>query len=395
MNQSNEQQAKKHRRRCGIGFALATVLLFLAFGWRYAVPVDVVATGAKPAALQAELFAPGIVDAGSRVQLSSEIGGCILELNAEAGDAVTAGDVLVRMQSDSADALLHQTQAQLTSARAQLAAACADLDSATATAEHEDRDHRRLETLAEKQPDAVAQSDLDISATALATARAGELRARSQRRAAESEVSAAEAAVAYQQALQAKTALVAPFAGVVARRIRSIGDTVEPGAGILELVDPSTLFIQARFDESLLPVLSRNASARAVFYGETRDGIPGHVERIDRVVDGETREFLAEIALDTLPPHWALGQRADVYIKSRVPVAVSLPRRFVQRNSNGAFVWMMRGHRAVRRPVTIGLTTADTLQIVSGLAENDCVIRPDIHLYSGRRVRPSEIGTKP
>lgn len=374
----------RHHRWMALGAAITLACAWL--GWRYGIATNAGATTVRSATLHSELFGPGIVDATARSQLSPKTNGRIVELRVHSGDQVAAGATLVRLQSESAEALLQQAQAQLASARAQLVSARADSERATALADQADRDRRRLNYLAERDSDTVAVADLDLSITTFASAVAEESRARAQVDATQSAVLAAQGAVAYQASQLAENVLAAPFAGVITQRIRSVGDTVGPGSGILEVADPASVFIQARFDESLLPAVSLNAQARVAFHSSEGAGVAGHVARIDRVVDGETREFIVEIALDALPSHWALGQRADVYVQASVPIKTALPRRYVRWNDQGAYVWVLRNGRATRQPVAIGLTSGDAMQIISGLTGADLVLEPSGRLYPGRRV---------
>ena len=59
-----------------------------------------------------------------------------------------------------------------------------------------------------------------------------------------------------------------------------------------------------------------------------------------READRETREFVVDVRVVTLPENWAVGQRAEVYIevdrKSAVPL---LPAKFVfwRENIPGVF----------------------------------------------------------
>jgi HlyD family secretion protein len=51
--------------------------------------------------------------------------------------------------------------------------------------------------------------------------------------------------------------------------------------------------------------------------------------------------------------------------------------------------WVLRleGHRAIRRPVTLGLRGAGVAEVLAGLAEGDAVLAEAVSVKSGARVR--------
>ena len=106
----------------------AGALLFSACGgaappvsYARSVPVEVIT--AQSESVQAMIEAPGTVQARDRVVLSSQISGFARDVRVRAGDAVTAGQVLITLDARDADGLKAAAQSGVEEAQAALAAA--------------------------------------------------------------------------------------------------------------------------------------------------------------------------------------------------------------------------------------------------------------------------------
>lgn len=128
------------------------------------LPIALVGCQSLGGGSDAALEASGVVEA-VEVRMSPEFGGRVVELLAEEGDAVSAGQALVRLDDSYLQAQRQQAQAAFEAAQAQQASAQAALDSAQASLQ------------AAQAGVAAAQAQLDIER---ALARAQDLPARVQ-----------------------------------------------------------------------------------------------------------------------------------------------------------------------------------------------------------------------
>jgi len=124
-----------------------------------------------------------------------------------------------------------------------------------------------------------------------------------------------------------------------------------------------------------------------ITFARAEHPIPGHVLRLGRKVDEETREFEVDIALDALPANWALGQRATarIMVKQRGPV-LTVPTAFLVWREGRPGVWVVTHARARWREVTLGETGAERVEIRHGLEADQEILRP-VDLYPFMRVR--------
>jgi multidrug efflux pump subunit AcrA (membrane-fusion protein) len=164
--------------------------------------------------------------------------------------------------------------------------------------------------------------------------------------------------------------------GVVVNRNRNVGDFLAPGAPLMEIIDPSTIVVVARFDESVIGIINPGQRATVRFASEPEQNFAGSVLNLGRQVDEETREFRVELTLEKLPVHWAIGQRANVVIEAPSSAStIAIARTAVVRDGGHVGVWISRNDRADWVPLTLGYPAGPLVEVVNGLQEGD-VVRP-------------------
>ena len=90
----------------------------------------------------------------------------------------------------------------------------------------------------------------------------------------------------------------------VVQRLGEVGNTVVPGTPLLKIVDPDSLWVATRVDESVIGRVKPGQSASILLRsGET---LPGKVARIARQSDAATRELDVHVAFDTPPQRFAI-----------------------------------------------------------------------------------------
>jgi HlyD family secretion protein len=130
-------------------------------------------------------------------------------------------------------------------------------------------------------------------------------------------------------------------------------------------------------DETVSASLSVGQVARVIFRSEPEKDYPGEVARLGRETDRETREFLVDVRLKTLPQNWTVGQRAEVFIETgRKSEALMIPQKFVQWRTGKPGVFVNDHGKARWRALTLGLRGRDTLEVVQGLALGELVLAP-------------------
>ncbi len=220
-------------------------LFFLAAGLPAAEPVTV--AHYADVAVRIDRQTTARVESLNESVLAAELSARVLAFEVRPGEAVAAGQRLVRLDPAS-------YQLRLDSARARLDVARAGLDMATIRAE-------RARRLAPER--FLSEDDLLEAETRLRQARA--------------ELAMAEAGLAEAELMIARTEVAAPFAGVVSRRMIGAGALAAPGTPLLELIALDRIEVVASVAPDLVAGLEL---AEAIVFD---DGTERRAVRVARV----------------------------------------------------------------------------------------------------------------
>jgi RND family efflux transporter MFP subunit len=294
--------------------------------WGGARPPAVVTTApVEQGAFTVDAHFVGNLEATTAADLYARTSGPIVEMRADSGDPVRAGQLLARIQPDEADKQVEQAQAALRIAEATLSQRQANLEVAQATA-------RRTETLFDQ--DLVSQQDYDAVQAELVGARAQLELARAQIAQAQANLSGARLEVE-------KTRLVAPFDGWVGKRFLDLGDFAATNRPVFSIVDLSVI-------ETTIPVTEADAArievgqpARvrtATFPGREFEG---RIARMASVFDPQTNTTEAEIEIENEGALLKPGMLADVSVTYRTePTALLVPASAVVEGETESHVFV-------------------------------------------------------
>ncbi len=374
----------------GIGLTLLALAVAGVAWWRFGserpVPVVEVISGALPDVVAG----PGNVQARVPVTLSSRITAVVTGVAADVGDAVRAGQTLVTLDDRDLQArrrvVLGQRQAQqrnVEAAEATLDKARADLVLA------QGRQQRDAELMVRGF---LSAAGMDASHAALASAEAatrGAEAALAARRAdlatSAQELTAAEVAASYTQ-------LAAPLDAIVVQRLVEPGSTVVPGAPLLRLVDPASVWVAARIDEAALGGVA--AGQAATIRLRSGDQLPGRVVRVARQSDAATREVDVHVAFEQVPARFVIDAEAEVRIRTGEQRGLRVPLAALVRDKDGRpGVLRLEDGRARFVPVRTTADDGDQLLVeprasaAAPLAAGDRVVAPAAGVRDGMRVR--------
>ncbi len=367
--------------------------------WPSATVVEVVTVAVGP--LRETVDQDGETRVRDRYVVGAPVTGRLSRLGLKAGDSVRQGAVVgwvdpapmdVRTRREAEAAVESAVDAHRT-ASAAVPAARAALDQALRT-------QARAESLAVQghvAPAAREEAELTV------TARRRELEAAEAREAAQAhEVERARAALfaasARPDPRSSGTPIRTPVGGRVLRILEESERVVIAGTPVLEVGDPGRL-------EVITDLLSTDAVK--VRPGDTMlveewGGGETLIARV-RVVEpsGFTKvsalgveEQRVNVVADLVSPPGALGDRYRV--EARVVLwgsarVLRVPHSALVRLGDGWSVYLVRGGRVVRRPVTLAHRGAFEVEVTEGLVAGDRVLRyPSDLVREGDRVRPRE-----
>jgi multidrug efflux pump subunit AcrA (membrane-fusion protein) len=177
--------------------------------------------------------------------------------------------------------------------------------------------------------------------------------------------------------------LIAPITGIIDQIKATSGQQVASGAELLNIVNLSTVLLEAQVFEKDLPVVRE--STRASFTssslsGEiytigTADG-DGRLVSIGQTVNEQTRTV--PVIYEVKNPFNRLrdGNFVEITIDtSGNKQVLAVPKSAVVREQGEAFVFVFDGGETFeRRPVALGAEASDFYEIVSGLKEGERVV---------------------
>jgi HlyD family secretion protein len=328
------------------------------------------------------------------ILVAPEIDGlAIVEILAEEGDEVAAGQVLARLSPDTVAAQLARAEAAVARAdaawlRVEPAAdqAEAQIAEAEATRVRVGMALSRAETLQERGVVSAETLEERLANAKIADARL--LSARQALRLARAERQVAEAERRELQIRLDRTEIRAPVAGIVSRRTARIGALASmAGDQLFRIIAEGVIELDADVPETVLAKLRRDQGAEVQPAG-LPEGLAARVRLVSPEVDPATRLGRVRIALDGGPvPGLAVGAfgRAVVEVDRRED-ATLVPQSAVLYGAGGASVQVVKDGVVSTRPVRVGLRAEGRAEIREGLAPGEEVVS-----VSGTFVRDGDV----
>ena len=288
----------------------------------------------------------GEVQAVRQAVMAAQVAGAVLELNVRAGDAVRAGQVLLRIDARAAEQGAAASSAQVAAAQAALDVAASEL--------------ARKRQLADKKY--ISQGALE--------------QAESQHRAAQAQVRALAAQAGAAHTQTGLHVLRAPFDGVVAQLAVERGDMAMPGRPLLTVYDPTALRVSAHLPASALK--AGMAGARVVLSGADAALAPTRVQVLPTV---DARSLMrADLPAGTVaaPGQFArlqlpLADGADAV--GATGARVFIPATAVVRRADVTAVYVMgEGGRPQLRQLRLGPRQGERVEVLAGLDAGEPLI---------------------
>ncbi len=351
-------------RTLGLLAVLVPLLaLFIYVGLRSGplAPVAVTLTTVESRAITPALFGIGTVEARYTYNIGPTQAGRIKYLDVHVGDWVKAGQVLGEMEPVDLDDRVRSQEFAYRRAEAALREA----EARQAYAQSQARRYEQLlpARLASEEAVATRRQELQIANAALSAAREDLSRARSDR----------DALVAQRSNLR----LIAPADGVIAVRDADPGTTMVAGQSVVEIIDPTSLWVNVRFDQISALGLASGLSAHVVLRSREGAALQGRVLRIEPKADVVTEEMLAKVVFDVMPqPLPPVGELAEVTIDLReLASAPVIPNAAIRRNGGKAGVWRIADGALSFTPITLGASDLHGhVQVLGGLEAGDQVV---------------------
>lgn len=187
-------------------------------------------------------------------------------------------------------------------------------------------------------------------------------------------VAAQQAVVNRLEAELQRTEIRAPFRGFVVKRGAEVGEWVEAGNQVVEMIDLASVLVRVDVPESALPFLAVGDAAR-IYVDALQRSFDGRIKHIIRQADERARTFPVEIELDNADLALAGGMFARASVAAgEAKDVVSVPKdALVERDGTTYVGTVMPGREGgmvgVLMAVTTGGDIGDWIAITSGNIE--------------------------
>jgi RND family efflux transporter MFP subunit len=338
------------------------------------------------------LFVSGTLVAREEAQVAAQIDGLtIVEIDAEEGDAVAAGQALARLDRSQIDAQIAQNDAAGARADAAVAQAKSAIEQAQAQLSWASDDYDRAAKLG---PQVIAAATIEQRETALRTARAQLASSQNALSVAEADRKSRDGERRELEVKLAETVVKAPVAGVVSRRTARLG-AAAGGASepLFRVIKDGAIDLEAEAPEQVLPRLAVGMSAELALPG-VADKVAGTVRLIGAEVDKASRTGKARVALAAgAPAH--IGGFASAEITLARSHGVGVPASAVARDAAGARALVVRDGIVEQRRVSVGVAEGDALEIAGGVNAGEMVVaRAAAFLRPGDQVNAVPVATE-
>jgi RND family efflux transporter MFP subunit len=329
----------------------------------------------------------GTLAAVDQVTVSSEADGKVQKINADLGDPVRAGQVLIQLDDEKQRYAYEQQQAALARALAQYGAPDPEhlpeieqtpeakrskADLALATQAYERASELFKRTL-------IPQQALDDARTAVETKKATYDASLHSARNLRASIQASEATVKLAARQLRDAEIRAPFDGYVEKRLVNMGELVKAQMPVMAIVRLDPLKVIAEIPEKMAPWIAdgRPVELRVDAYRDRT--FTGKVTRISPAVNTSTRAFPFEAIVPNPEAVLKPGTFARVHVESgKVDNVLTLPYAALQYRYGVNRVFVVNGDRLAVRELQVGERLGERIEILSGVKAGEQVAITDV-----------------
>lgn len=357
-----------------LGLAVLSTFLWVVMTQGPLAPIKVTTNKVQFGKLSNEVFGVGVVEARRSYSLAPTMTSRVSKVLVDQGDMVKAGQLLAEMDPVDLDdkVISSQRAAERSSygiqvAEAQLIEAKSRAKTASATYERYLELHSRGFVSQEMLASKLHEKNAAVAAEAASKASL---------ESAHAEQGKVQADRSGTSKLRAQTRLISPVDGIVTSRLAEPGTTVVAGQTVIQVIDPSSLWIKTRIDQKQIGPIQLGLPALIHLRSQPNTTLPGIINRIDLIGDAITEERIVNVAFAKPQTGAALGELAEVTVKlPDMDNVLSIPSAAVKHSDLNDGVWVIQNGRVQFKSIKTGISTLNgRTQILSGLAEGDEVI---------------------
>jgi len=289
--------------------------------------------------------AAGILEAWNRTMLASETGGRIVKWEAEIGQYLSAGDVIVRFDDEVAELQWKQAEAALETARIAAAKSKRDYERQKSLYENGDLSDNIFESVE------LAQKNAEVG------------------------LKAAEAVAGLAGRAFNETKVRMPFNGRLSAKMAVIGQSVFPGTPVVEVVQTNPIRLTVGISESDIVKLRLGQDVNVMTVSWDERVFKGKVHAIGAATEMTSRLFPVEISLSNRELNIKPGMAATAHIVvNTYKDALTAPLDAMTDDGENVTCYMVNGDRAAKQVVQISQPYQGMVMFTSGVEVGDTLI---------------------
>jgi RND family efflux transporter MFP subunit len=319
-------------------------------------PANVNVTPAQMTTLRPTAWVSGEVVSPNNSRIAAEVSGRIEQL-AELGAKVKQGDLIAKIDDSRLKLRRDETKATVQSNQSRYQFLASEV--------------KRVQSLAERNLSAKTELDRIIS----------------ERDVARSELAEAKSRLAQIEQDIEFSSLKAPFDGLVTHRLSNIGEFVQSGVGIIQMVETANIEASVFAPITNYPYISSNMvldvdSAMGQFQAPLKAIIPV----------AESRTGLMQLRLDLTESKWPIGLKVKVAVpNAEAKEVLAIPRDALVLRRDGISVFIIRDNIAEQVSVEVGIGQGQLVEVIGELNPGDLVVvRGAERLQPGQQVAIKE-----
>ncbi len=310
-------------------------------------------------ATPASLTTSGKIEAIKAANISTRMMGIVSKIHTKIGASVQKGDLLLSIQNTD----LQAKKTQINSG----------IQEATAAFENAKRDYERFQKLFEQQ--STSQKEMDDMTTRYSMAKARLATAKAM----QTEINA-----------QLEYALLkAPFNGTITNKYIEVGNMANPGMPLLEIEDTQKFQVITPLPESEISSISLETEV-TVLVKALNKKFKGTIAEISSSSKNSGGQYLVKIVVDKQPEILS-GMYANVQFfnqHAKTNTSVYVPKSaLITRGQLTGIYTISDYNTAILRWVRLGKTNKNTVEILSGLHQNEkYIVSASEKLYNGANI---------
>jgi RND family efflux transporter MFP subunit len=332
------------------------------------------------------------------VDVMAKVAGYIKQINVDVGDRVKEGDLLATLEIPEMNDDLNRASAAVERSNADVTHANDEVRRAESAYAIAHLSFQRLSAVAEKRPGLVAQQEIDVAQSKDLEAEAQVSAAKSALAASREQVHVNTSDVERVHTMKDYTRVTAPFTGVITKRYADKGSMIQAGTAsqtqampVVRISENSQLRLILPVPESAVPTVHIGQQV-AVRVPTLNRSFPGKVARFSGKLSMATRTMDTEVDVPNASLILIPGMYAEVNLTlSRHNAVLVVPVMAVDTDSekSGRVMVITPNNRVEVRKISLGLETAQSIEVLSGLNEGDTVVLSGRSgLQAGQEVRP-------